>query len=65
MKALTKAALGALVLAGVAMTATAPAEARVSVGIGIGVPGYYGPGTARIRVTARIATTATMTVPSS
>ncbi len=49
MKAFTKAAIGALVLAGAAMTAAAPADARVAVGIGIGVPGpyygapYYGP----------------------
>ena len=41
MKLFTKAALGALMLAGAtAMTAT-PAEARVDIGIGFGFPGYY------------------------
>jgi hypothetical protein len=41
MKLFTKAALGALMLAGAtAMTAT-PADAHVSVGIGFGFPGYY------------------------
>jgi hypothetical protein len=44
MKLFTKAALGALMLAGAAIGTTAPAAAHVSVGIGIGVPGpYYGP----------------------
>ena len=44
MKLFTKAALGALLLAGATALSAAPAEARVSIGIGIGGPGYYGPG---------------------
>jgi hypothetical protein len=46
MKLFTKAALGALMLAGAAIGTSAPAAAaHVSAGIGIGVPGsYYGPG---------------------
>ncbi|MEI9994524.1 MAG: hypothetical protein WDM91_08015 [Rhizomicrobium sp.] len=42
MKLFTKAALGALMLAGAAAFTAAPAEARVTVGIGLG-DGYYGP----------------------
>ncbi len=41
MKFLTKAALGALMLAGATAISTAPAAARVTVGIGIGGGGYY------------------------
>jgi hypothetical protein len=45
MKTFTKAAFGALMLAGAAIGTAAPAAAHVSVGIGIGVPGPgYGPG---------------------
>lgn len=44
MKLFTKAALGALLLAGAAAFTAVPAEARVTVGIGIGGGGYYGPG---------------------
>jgi hypothetical protein len=46
MKLLTKAALGALMLAGATALTAAPAEAHVSIGIGIGggyYPGYDGP----------------------
>ena len=43
MKFLTKAALGALMLAGATALTAAPAEAHVSIGIGIGGGGYYGP----------------------
>src|ERR1700761_4227388 len=46
MKNFTKAALGALLVAGATVgtiaATTAPAEARVAIGIGIGGPGYYG-----------------------
>ena len=42
MKFLTKAALGALMLAGAATVTAAPAEARVSFGVEIGGGGYYG-----------------------
>ena len=41
MKKMTRFALGALMLAGAAVTAAAPANA-LSFGIGIGGPGYYG-----------------------
>ncbi len=41
MKFLTKAALGALMLAGAATTTAAPAEARVSIGVAIGGGGGY------------------------
>ena len=43
MKFLTKAALGALMLAGAATITAAPAQARVSVGVAIG-GGYYDSG---------------------
>ena len=43
MKLFTKAALGALMLAGATALTAAPADAHVSIGIGFGFPGYYGP----------------------
>jgi len=43
MNTLSKLALGAVMAAGIAVSAVPPAQAGVSIGIGIGIPGgYYG-----------------------